>query len=83
MGWCEEHLESGCIFGHDETLVELHCPRWSGGECTLVHIMLTIHRMPTEVRRRVIAALYPAYGIEPGADPQPDVEPSRPRRSPS
>ena len=64
MGWCEEHLESGCVFGHDETLRERYCPERTGEKCTLVHVMLTVHRMPVEIRRRVIAALYPAYGIE-------------------
>lgn len=84
MGWCSEHLESGCVFGYDSELAEKHCPEKSGQECTLVHIMLVVHTMPPEVRRRLIAALYPAYGIAaeagPGASrPRAKNSPRRPR----
>lgn len=63
MGWCREHLESGCIFGEDEELRKAHCPEVLAAECTLVHVMLAVHRMPGAIRRKLIAALYPAYGI--------------------
>jgi hypothetical protein len=68
MGWCDEHLRSGCVFSYDESLLDEHCPQWAGDKCTLVHIMLTVHRLPAEVRRKVITALYPAYGIAPLKD---------------
>jgi len=71
MGWCSEHLENGCVFGYDPELEAKHCPEKSGQECTLVHIMLVVHNMPPEVRRRLIAALYPAYGIAAEAEPEP------------
>ncbi|MGD8377316.1 MAG: hypothetical protein PVF68_14390, partial [Acidobacteriota bacterium] len=54
----------------DPELAERHCPERSGQECTLVHIMLVVHNMPPEVRRRLIAALYPAYGIAAEAEPE-------------
>jgi len=67
MGWCQEHLGQGCVFGEDEQLRVSHCPEAMGVECTLVQVMLTVHKMPGEIRRKLIAALYPAYGI--AADP--------------
>jgi hypothetical protein len=69
MGWCREHLEHGCVFGEDEGLHAAQCPEVMGVECTLVEVMLSVHKMPSEIRRKLIAALYPAYGI--AAEPQP------------
>ena len=63
MGWCRSHLEQGCIFKQDESLRVAHCPEVLGVECTLVQVMLSVHKMPSEIRRELIAALYPAYGI--------------------
>ena len=59
-GWCREHLDD-CIFGSDAELRAEHCPEELGSRCTLVHVMLAVHHRPIEVRRRLIAALYPAY----------------------
>jgi hypothetical protein len=69
MGWCREHLEHGCVFGEDEGLRAAQCPEVMGVECTLVQVMLSVHKMPSEIRRKLIAALYPAYGI--AAEPRP------------
>jgi len=74
MGWCREHLEHGCVFGEDEGLRAAHCPEVLGVECTLVQVMLSVHKMPSEIRRRLIAALYPAYGI--AVESQPSAVPA-------
>jgi len=69
MGWCQAHLEQGCIFSEDEKLRVVHCPEVLGVECTLVQVMLSVHKMPGDIRRKLIAALYPAYGIAAEAQP--------------
>ena len=74
MGWCRTHLEQGCIFKEDEGLRAAHCPEVLGVECTLVQVMLSVHKMPGDLRRKLIAALYPAYGI--AADANPPVLPA-------
>lgn len=74
MGWCREHLEQGCIFNEDESLRVSHCPEVLGVECSLVQVMLTVHKMPGDIRRKLIAALYPAYGI--AAEPRPPALPA-------
>lgn len=79
MGWCREHLQHGCIFGEDDDLRVAHCPEVLGVDCTLVQVMLTVHKMPGELRRKLIAALYPVYGIaaegRPAALPAPAPAP--------
>jgi hypothetical protein len=69
MGWCRTHLEQGCIFKEDEGLR----PEVLGAECTLVQVMLSVHKMPGDIRRKLIAALYPAYGIIPKKPHTPEV----------
>jgi hypothetical protein len=73
MGWCREHLQNRCVFGEDELLRAEHCPEVLEVECTLVQVMLTVHKMPGDIRRKLIAALYPAYGI--ASDTQPSALP--------
>jgi len=85
MSWCREHL-SECIFTGEGNLKKELCAEDSGKECTLVHVILAVHRRPPEVRRRLIAALYPAYGLPAGDDvrredrPRPSAAAPRPRR---
>ena len=82
MGWCRTHLEQGCIFSEHNELRMKHCPEVMALECTLVQVMLSVHKMPGEIRRKLIAALYPAYGIDvethapalPAASPVPSEE---------
>jgi hypothetical protein len=81
VGWCEEHLQAGCLFGEEAALRDRHCPERSGGTCTLVNIMLAVHEMPRDLRRRLITALYPAYGIGGSKPPGPPPSP-RPRKAP-
>jgi len=83
MGWCGEHLETACLFAGEETLRRATCPEERGEACTLVELMLALHTLDDDVRRRLIPSLYPPYPVPAtgGRGPAPGRRRSQPLRS--